>query len=385
MEKRNRGSRADEAGLELFKQAMGELSRGVWRPDVTALRAALDAAPSATVKARLANLLTHHHFTAGEHEKALASCREWLVHGPNELGAQNGLISILLRLGRIEELIAAASARLDAEPDNFRLRSALANACWRLGQLEQACEHGNNCLEIQDRSVAEVPAAAIDQPVPAFDPRARDRNVIAFSLYGALPKYTETAIANVVAARHLYPEWTCRIYHDESVPEPIIKRLAGEGAQLRTVSGLPAQRFGTFWRFLVADDVGVDRFLLRDTDSIVTLRERYAVEEWIESGRHFHVMRDHFAHTEIVLAGMWGGVRGALSAVGQAMADFCATAAVSRTADQAFLRERMWPIMRQSVLMHDSCYRLGDSRDYPERAKALPQQIAQEPPVTARN
>ena len=126
--------------------------------------------------------------------------------------------------------------------------------------------------------------------------------------------------------------------------------------------------FGTFWRFLIADDREVERYLVRDCDACVNPRERAAVEDWIASGRHFHVMRDALTHTELMLAGMWGGVRGALPSIKREMIDFSLNAQLSRTADQTFLRERIWPTVRQSVLIHDSQFRFGGSVDFPARA-----------------
>ncbi len=64
-----------------------------------------------------------------------------------------------------------------------------------------------------------------------------------------------------------------------------------------------------FWRFLIADDLTVDRFLIRDADSRYlftiaasihfdrfSMRELHAVNEWIASGKQLHVMRDHPYH-----------------------------------------------------------------------------------------
>jgi tetratricopeptide (TPR) repeat protein len=45
------------------------------------------------------------------------------------------------------------------------------------------------------------------------------------------------------------------------------------------------------WRFQVANDPEVGRFAVRDCDSVVSLRERHAVEEWLAGDRWFHVMR----------------------------------------------------------------------------------------------
>ena len=57
-------------------------------------------------------------------------------------------------------------------------------------------------------------------------------------------------------------------------------------------------------RFLVADDIFVDRFVVRDADSRPNAREWAAVQEWIESGYSAHIMRDHPAHDVVMNAGV---------------------------------------------------------------------------------
>ena len=55
------------------------------------------------------------------------------------------------------------------------------------------------------------------------------------------------------------------------------------------------------WRFLPLADPLVDIVLSRDLDSVVNQRELAAVQEWLQSGALFHVMRDHpFHQTEIL-------------------------------------------------------------------------------------
>lgn len=361
-------NQSDRDGAELFNAAMTELARGTWQADVPALEAALAGASLPEVRAGISNLLTHHHFTAGQMDRALAACEKWLAEKPAEISARDSKLSILLRLRRWDEVIGLARERLAEEGENHRLHSSLANAFARLGDLEAARHHGNEALVLQDRRFGGTGERAVPPPPAPFDPSARARNIVAFSLYGANPKYGEGMIRNAIAMHHVYPEWTCRVYHDTSVPAEVLRRLERLGAQLMTVDGLPASRFGTFWRFLVADDPGVDRFLVRDCDACVNLRERAAVEDWLASDRHFHLMRDGFTHTDLVLAGMWGGVRGGLPPIGPAMLDFARTAAYSRTADQTFLRERMWPVIRASHLTHDACYTALDAQPFPPRA-----------------
>ena len=55
----------------------------------------------------------------------------------------------------------------------------------------------------------------------------------------------------------------------------------------------------------MADDPSVARFLIRDADSRLNLRENAAVHEWIESGYSFHIMRDHTAHFVPINGGMF--------------------------------------------------------------------------------
>ena len=64
--------------------------------------------------------------------------------------------------------------------------------------------------------------------------------------------------------------------------------------------------FPMIWRFFPTLDTQVDAFMSRDLDSIVTPREVKAVEEWVQSGKTLHTMRDHPQHNFPMLGGMWG-------------------------------------------------------------------------------
>ena len=41
-------------------------------------------------------------------------------------------------------------------------------------------------------------------------------------------------------------------------------------------------------------------------DSRLSMREKNAVDEWLESGKSLHIMRDHPHHNFFILGGMWG-------------------------------------------------------------------------------
>ena len=116
----------------------------------------------------------------------------------------------------------------------------------------------------------------------------------------------------------------------------------------------------------MTNDGAARRFLIRDADSIVNSREQAAVTAWLALDRALHVMRDNWAHTELVLAGMWGGVDGILPRVTGPPENFTGESPLNRRADQRFLRDRVWPTIRQSVLTHDRHYRVLDAVDFPE-------------------
>ena len=51
----------------------------------------------------------------------------------------------------------------------------------------------------------------------------------------------------------------------------------------------------------MANDDTVDRYIIRDVDSRLNIRERFAVEEWINSDKQFHLMRDHPQQAAVIM------------------------------------------------------------------------------------
>jgi len=154
------------------------------------------------------------------------------------------------------------------------------------------------------------------------------RCVIALSLYGADPRYTLAIQSSVNRMPRVFPGWELRVYFDHTVPSFIMQRLyahaelAARGdrpdlAKLELVNvttttwpvGSPelGRITGAFYRFLVADDPSVDRWISRDCDALLLERDHAAVQEWMASGWTWHTMADFPNHGQM-LAGMWGAV-----------------------------------------------------------------------------
>jgi hypothetical protein len=120
-------------------------------------------------------------------------------------------------------------------------------------------------------------------------------------------------------------------------------------------AGQPPHR-RLLWRFEVAADPTVRRFLCRDADSLLTVKERVAIDAWLASAYHFHAMRDWYTHTDLLLAGMWGGVGGILPPVATLLSAYQAWRVEHDHVDQDLLSETVWPILRGHVLIHDSVF-----------------------------
>ena len=114
------------------------------------------------------------------------------------------------------------------------------------------------------------------------------------------------------------------------------------------------------WRFFPTLDPQVDFFLSRDLDSAVTLREVEAVEEWLQSEKTLHVMRDHPFHSEPMLGGLWGArltkSRGAWKSIWTAIMNdpLSGSSRTSYGPDQTLLRRHVWGKLLGGVMQHDS-------------------------------
>jgi hypothetical protein len=179
------------------------------------------------------------------------------------------------------------------------------------------------------------------------------KKVISFSLWGNQPKYTIGAIRNVELAKKFYPDYECWFYiHEESVPQPIIKELQShDNVKIIFRKGRIQRTKPLMWRFEPIDDPEVEIMISRDADSRIYLREKLAVDEWLESGKLFHIMRDHPYHSYQVQAGMFGARKNPnIPSWIELINKYEHTS--HNYYDQFFLRDIIYPIIKPDSLVH---------------------------------
>ena len=105
-------------------------------------------------------------------------------------------------------------------------------------------------------------------------PKSTEKRVISFGLYGAKEKYTVGAVRNAELASTYFPGWICRYYITSDVPDEIVLALKALNAEINYIPKGMGYSSGMFWRFMVASDSSVDRFIVRDVDSRLNARDR---------------------------------------------------------------------------------------------------------------
>jgi hypothetical protein len=129
---------------------------------------------------------------------------------------------------------------------------------------------------------------------------------ISYSLWGDNKVYTYGLVENVLNNRRLLPQWTTRVHHNDTVPSNILEWLkAQDDVQLVRHEGSGRKASNMFWRF---EDLFLKNstVLVRDADSRITVREVRLINEWLESDKDFHIIRDGETHRVPILGGTMG-------------------------------------------------------------------------------
>jgi hypothetical protein len=181
---------------------------------------------------------------------------------------------------------------------------------------------------------------------------------VSFSLWGDKPIYNVGAIKNSELVGEMYEGWKMIVFHDNTVPKKTLNVLEKNNVQLIDCTNIP---YDSFWRFFVSDYKDCEYAIFRDCDSRLSHREYLAVNEWIESGKTLHIMRDHPAHgvpfgasSLGILAGMWG-IKGQVVNLRDMINEFTFDKKNYYGIDQSFL-QIIYNKFKNDYFVHDEFY-----------------------------
>ena len=287
---------------------------------------------------------------------AFALAEELARLQPGNARLQKALIATLSNMKRYDKAIVLASQYIERHGEDLTILGALKVAHFHIGKVDEAIRYGQRAIELRDAEACRNPSA-ITMTEPSGRPSGQD--VISFSLWGTAPVYSYGAMINLMLSRTVYPGWTCRFYVDASVPRACVAFLANNGADVRKIED-EYPGVGQFQRFLVMNDPTVGRFLVRDCDSRLSAAEADLVQQWIDSGYPFHVVRGHMLHDELILSGLWAGRTDTGIDIVELMRRYFTFGPTARYGeDQRMLGLMLWPLIRNRCLVHDKYYRLA--------------------------
>lgn len=181
------------------------------------------------------------------------------------------------------------------------------------------------------------------------------KKTINFSIYGDNPKYLVGMTKNIELAKELFSDWIVRICYNESVPHYIQDHYRSyDNVELVDMSD---RNFpGMVWRFLPLDS---DVFIVRDSDSRLSKRDLSAVNEWLNSDKTLHILRDHPHHNHKILGGMWGFKANNNFDFDAELKNYFSEDNYNlyqRMLDMNFLREIVYEKYKDDSMVHDSLF-----------------------------
>ncbi|MBK0378202.1 hypothetical protein [Mucilaginibacter segetis] len=181
--------------------------------------------------------------------------------------------------------------------------------------------------------------------------------IISFSLYGNNDRYLLNIDHVLQSYKNYLPDWKLRIYVSNDTKDQIIQLLLNNDCEIFVMNGRGIDFRYSMWRFLSIEDKKAEAIIIRDIDSVCTLREKKMIEEWLISDKNFHIIRDHICHNTYIMGGMWG-IKGNTFTIKKM---FNQLLLVNKyDCDQEFLSKIMYPLVKDDAMIHDSFPRFPD-------------------------
>lgn len=152
--------------------------------------------------------------------------------------------------------------------------------------------------------------------------------------------------------KEFYPEWEAHFFVNINTPKCYAVELASiQNVKVISITSQMGwkQSLCRFWPFL---NSAIDVFISRDCDSRFSRREVDAVNEWLESDKFCHTMKDHPYHYSYpLLAGMTGFKNPPRFNAAKAFNEYDNHDYYHH--DQDFLAQVVFPYYRDSIMFHD--------------------------------
>lgn len=297
--------------------------------------------------------LAYYLYLVDDFKSAAFFIEQGLIHYPDEHQMMMNLAVIYSELNEHQKSIDISKKLIKSNNDSVVIYDPICSSSYQLGDYQSAAYYGTQSLIKKDNKYcAAKTSLSLNLSISAQEVASK-KKVIAYSLWGNNPRYINGALRNLILAKDIYPQWEVWIYLDDSVDEKHINAFKALGGVIIEQPPMQSIKQKLCWRFFVASDQRVGHFIVRDADSVINVREYQAVQDWLMSDRPFHILRDWWTHTDLILAGMWGGIANVLPDIKQLLENFSSGKMETPHIDQWFLGQIIWPNIKERSLIHD--------------------------------
>lgn len=175
--------------------------------------------------------------------------------------------------------------------------------------------------------------------------------VFSFCLYGSNPKYILGMIENIKIINEHFSDWYIFIYYDDISYDNL--KYIDSFNNVKLIKSTYTKAKTMLDRFKAIDDKNVEIMIVRDADSRIHNRDRWAINKFIESDKKFHIIRDHIWHRTLILGGLWGIKQGLLNFnIEESIKNYEKNSENKWQVDQIYLIKFIYPIIKNNVLIH---------------------------------
>lgn len=132
-------------------------------------------------------------------------------------------------------------------------------------------------------------------------------NVFSFCLYGPdVPYYYRGLLENIWLIGKYFPTWKVYVYLGTDVTPAMRDWLSVCSSVVLRETGITGPKTMVH-RFFAIDEPEVDLMLVRDADSRVHWKDRWAIREFLRQPEYLgHSIRDNVVHKVELCGGLWG-------------------------------------------------------------------------------
>ena len=160
-----------------------------------------------------------------------------------------------------------------------------------------------------------------------------------------------------------YPEWKVYIYAAPDVDQTFLDQVAMFSNVVVRQTGKLGE-INMVERFFAIDEPDVEIMLVRDADSHVHWKDRWAINDFLSKPQYVaHIIRDNTQHRVRMLGGLWGVRKSANIVVRDLYALYEKNPHDWKIGnDQSFLSGHVYPYISGGALIHysNNCIRSGE-------------------------